>query len=160
MGITIPAALLLLNVAPTRGADSITQALTDRDQSADLLLPRHNDAEPALTSKPSASGDSYTVRMRVTAYCPCKKCCGKYADNKTASGKTIWTNGGHFVAAPRHLPFGAMLNIPGYNASLAVPVLDRGGAIKNNRLDVFFFSHTEARKWGVRHLNVTVIREQ
>jgi 3D (Asp-Asp-Asp) domain-containing protein len=46
--------------------------------------------------------------------------------------------------------------VPGYNNSRPVEVLDRGGAIRGNRLDVFFDSHWEARQWGVKHLPVKV----
>ncbi len=54
------------------------------------------------------------------------------------------------------LAFGTKLSIPGYNQGAPVPVLDRGGRIKGHRLDVFFLSHSQARKWGARRLNVTV----
>jgi len=37
-----------------------------------------------------------------------------------------------------------------------VKVLDRGGAIRGSRLDVFFHSHQEALKWGVKYLDVKV----
>ncbi|MHC4720522.1 MAG: 3D domain-containing protein, partial [Planctomycetota bacterium] len=37
-----------------------------------------------------------------------------------------------------------------------VKVLDRGGAIKGNRLDVFFHSHQQALNWGVRYIDVKV----
>ena len=30
-----------------------------------------------------------TVQMRVTAYCPCSKCCGSFSDGITASGHKI-----------------------------------------------------------------------
>jgi 3D (Asp-Asp-Asp) domain-containing protein len=35
-------------------------------------------------------------------------------------------------------------------------VLDRGGAIKGARLDVFFATHDEARAWGRRWVLVTL----
>jgi 3D (Asp-Asp-Asp) domain-containing protein len=98
--------------------------------------------------------------MLVTAYCPCRKCCGKYADGKTASGKSIYANGSAFVAADtRVLPFYTRLSIPGYKVGRPVPVLDRGGKIKGHRLDVFFRSHRKALEWGRRWVDVTVYVE-
>ena len=98
-----------------------------------------------------------TIRMLVTAYCPCKKCCGKFSDNVTASGKNVYSNRSMFVAADtRLLKFGTMLSIPGYYGARAVPVLDRGSRIRGRRLDVFFLSHRRARKWGSRYLDVKV----
>ena len=89
--------------------------------------------------------------VRVTAYCPCKKCCGSFADGITASLEPVAADGGKFVAAPRHIPFHTKLDIPGYGR---VRVLDRGGAIKGDRLDVFFPTHQEALEWGVKYLDV------
>jgi 3D (Asp-Asp-Asp) domain-containing protein len=99
-----------------------------------------------------------TVQMRVTAYCPCSKCCGSYSDGVTASGHKI-SQGDRFVAADKIYPFGTEMIIPGYKKGEAVKVLDRGGAIRGNRLDVFFNSHQEALEWGVRYLDVK-IRDQ
>ena len=96
-----------------------------------------------------------TIRMRVTAYCPCPKCCGSYSDGVTASGHKI-RRGDLFVAADKIYPFGTEMIIPGYKSSQAVKVLDRGGVIRGNRLDVFFGSHQKALEWGVRHLNVKI----
>lgn len=90
------------------------------------------------------------VLTRVTAYCPCERCCGKWADGVTASGHVIQP-GDKFVAAPKSIPFGTMLDIPGYGC---VPVLDRGGAIKGNRIDCYFPTHQEALNWGVKYLPV------
>jgi 3D (Asp-Asp-Asp) domain-containing protein len=95
------------------------------------------------------------VRMRVTAYCPCAKCCGQSADGITANGHRI-AEGDRFVAADRQYTFGTELIIPGYHGDTPVRVLDRGGAIKGNKLDVFFNTHQEALEWGVRHLDVNV----
>ena len=98
-----------------------------------------------------------TVWMTVTAYSPDARSCGADADGITASMKSIWTNGMKLVAADTSvLPMGTMLSIPGYDAQRVVPVLDRGGAIKGDRLDVLFPSHNEARQWGVQRLPVTI----
>ncbi len=96
-----------------------------------------------------------TVQMRVTAYCPCPKCCGEYSDGITANGHRI-RPGDTFAAADRRYSFGTEILIPGYNNSAPVQVLDRGGAIKGNRLDVFFATHQEALQWGVQYLDVKV----
>jgi 3D (Asp-Asp-Asp) domain-containing protein len=98
-----------------------------------------------------------TVTMRVTAYSPDERSCGKSADNITASGYSVWTNGGRLVAADTNvLPLGSLVAIPGYDGGSVVPVLDRGGAIKGNRLDVLFPTHEQARRWGVRDVKVTI----
>ena len=98
------------------------------------------------------------IEMEVTAYCPCKKCCGPKAQGITASGRHVSHNDGRFVAADtRILPFHTKLVIPGYAAGEPVPVLDRGGAIKGKKLDVFFDSHQTALQWGRRKVQVTVI---
>ena len=54
-----------------------------------------------------------------------------------------------------HSKLCSMLDIPGYGK---VPVLDRGGAIKGNRLDVYFPTHKQALQWGVHHVQVTIYR--
>ena len=96
-----------------------------------------------------------TVEMRVTAYCSCSECCGQYSDGITASGHEIQP-GDAFVAADERYSFGTEIVVPGYNYAQPVKVLDRGGAIKGHRLDVFFHSHAEALEWGVKHLDVQV----
>jgi 3D (Asp-Asp-Asp) domain-containing protein len=96
-----------------------------------------------------------TVSMNVSAYCPCKKCCEKFADGITASGHHI-AKGDVFVAAPRKYPFGTEMVIEGYAGGKVVKVLDVGGAIKGNKLDLFFYTHGEALQWGRRPVNVKV----
>ena len=107
-----------------------------------------------------------TIEMVVTGYSPDSKSCGVYADGQTATLHSVWTNGFRLVAAdPKVLPYGSMLTIPGYApvdradpaaGQTIVPVLDCGGAIKGNRLDLLFPTHEAARKWGVRRVQVTV----
>lgn len=97
------------------------------------------------------------IWMTVTAYSPDERSCGESADNITSSIHNVWTNAMRLVAADsKVLPLGSMISVPGYDSGKVVPVLDRGGAIKGHRLDVLFATHAEARKWGVRHIPITV----
>jgi 3D (Asp-Asp-Asp) domain-containing protein len=104
---------------------------------------------------PEQVGEWQTVRMRVTAYCSCPKCCGEYSGGPTASGHHILP-GDTFVAADRKYSFGTEMLIDGYNSGEPVKVLDRGGAIRGDKLDVFFASHEEALKWGVKYIDVKI----
>jgi len=98
-----------------------------------------------------------TMTMITTAYSPDERSCGPEARGITASGKTVWTNGMKMVAADtRILPFGTLVSIPGYYDGQPVPVLDRGGAIKGNRLDLLYPSHERALQWGRKRQVVTI----
>lgn len=98
-----------------------------------------------------------TMKMVVTAYSPDARSCGKHADGRTATLHSVHTNGHRLVAAdPRVLGYGSMLTVPGYDSGNVVPVLDCGGAIKGNRLDLLFPTHEQARKWGRKSVTVTV----
>ena len=98
-----------------------------------------------------------TVMFKVTGYSPDARSCGEFADGQTATLHSVTTNGGRMVAADtRVLPFGSMLSIPGYASDMIVPVLDRGGAIKGQRLDLLFPTHEAAIRWGVKTVPVTI----
>ena len=98
------------------------------------------------TSSTSTTGTVY----KITAYCPCSKCCGK-STGRTASGTTA--TAGRTVAASSQFAFGTKLNIGGH----VYTVEDRGGAITGNKIDIFVNTHAEALQWGVRYLNVSVV---
>jgi 3D (Asp-Asp-Asp) domain-containing protein len=115
--------------------------------SSGIVRPAIASSEPAETWQ--------TVTMRVTAYCPCQKCCGPSAQGITASGHKI-EPGEAFATADRRYPFGTELIIPGYNDNEPVKVLDRGGAIHGDHIDIFFATHEQALEWGVKMLAVKV----
>jgi 3D (Asp-Asp-Asp) domain-containing protein len=123
------------------------------DAGGHIIFPAVASADSKLIAE--QSGEWQTVRMRVTAYCPCPKCCGEYSDGQTACGHKI-SPGDTFVAADKKYRFGTEMLIAGYNSGEPVKVLDRGGAISGDRLDVFFNSHEEALEWGVKYVNVKV----
>ena len=99
----------------------------------------------------SSGNSSSTVKIyKVTAYCPCSKCCGSHANGYTASGTKA--TAGRTIAAPSNFAFGTKLIINGKE----YVVEDRGGAIKGNRIDMYVESHAQALAWGVKYLPVEV----
>ena len=133
--------------APT--APTAQTAVADGPATWDVLLDNDR-AAPAVKR----------LRMTVTAYCPDACCCGVYADGVTASGRPVTTARGRFVAADTDLlPLGTLLSVPGYAGGRPVEVIDRGAAIRGMRLDVFFADHEDAAAWGVRELDVALVRE-
>lgn len=139
------------------------EVVIDSNPSAAAVIPG-SDSRSAISNlhaAPTFNGRrlqiARTMEMIVTAYSPDERSCGKSADGITASGMSVWTNGMKLVAADTSvLPMKSVISIPGYNQGKPVPVLDRGGAIKGNRLDVLFPTHETARKWGRQKLTVVV----
>ncbi len=92
------------------------------------------------------------VTVNASAYCSCSLCCGK-SNGITSSGRhaTEW----HTVAAGSGYPIGTVIYIPALadkpNGGWFV-VEDRGGAISNNRIDIFMGSHSQALTFGRRSL--------
>ena len=101
---------------------------------------------PRTSSSSTTGGTTY----KITAYCPCSKCCGK-ATGRTASGTKA--TAGRTVAASSKFAFGTKLNIGGH----IYTVEDRGGAVNGNKIDIFVNTHAEALQWGVRYMNVSVV---
>ena len=102
----------------------------------------------------SRSGSTITTTgetkiFKITAYCPCSKCCGKQT-GITASGTRA--TAGRTIAASSQFAFGTKLVINGN----VYTVEDRGGAIKGNKIDIYMNTHAEALAWGVRYLPVQV----
>lgn len=89
--------------------------------------------------------------FKVTAYCGGECCCGVWADEDctTASGAKA-VEGVTVAADTSILPFGTEIRLNG----VTYTVQDTGGAIRGNRLDLYFDSHEDALAFGVQKLNV------
>lgn len=98
--------------------------------------------------------ENIEMTVTATAYCPCAKCCGK-SDGITATG-TKATAGRTIAVDPSVIPYGTEVVIDGHTYIAE----DCGGAVKGNRIDIFFNSHEEARQFGVQTLNVVLREEQ
>jgi uncharacterized protein YabE (DUF348 family) len=86
------------------------------------------------------------IQARATAYGPSA---GKY----TATGHRVAR--GVVAVDPRVIPLGSRLYIDGYGYGRA---LDVGGAIKGNRVDLYFPSDAECHRWGVRYVKVYILQ--
>lgn len=75
-----------------------------------------------------------------------------YTGNNTASG--IPPHFGAVAVDPQVIPLGSRLYVEGYGFARA---LDTGSAIKGNRIDVFFETREQTRRWGVRRVRVYVL---
>ena len=105
----------------------------------------------------STNGATPEVRtMNASAYCSCAACCGK-TNGVTSSGAIAQPN--HTIAAGPGLPIGTVIYIPalaGQPNGGWFRVEDRGGAISNNRIDIFMGSHAAALQFGRRNLECYV----
>jgi 3D (Asp-Asp-Asp) domain-containing protein len=87
--------------------------------------------------------------FKLTAYCPCEICCGKWSGGATASG--VMPKANHTIAVDTDvIPFGTevIINNKKYIAE------DTGSAIKGNKIDIYFEDHQEALEFGVQYANV------
>lgn len=118
-------------------------------------------AKPAAATKQTTAAKSGTkVTMNVTAYTNDPSNNGSQLYNGralTASGydvtNTITYNGMRIVAASAQYPIGTRMHIEGIGEAI---VLDRGGAIQGNKLDLLVGSQQEALNWGRQNVTVTV----
>lgn len=85
---------------------------------------------------------------KLTAYCPCSKCCGKWAGGNTSSG-TVPTQGR--TVACNSLSAGTKININGHDY-----IVEDTGNMRGNVIDIFFNNHQEALNFGVRYSEVFV----
>ena len=100
--------------------------------------------------------------FKLTAYCSCEECCDRWATIRpvTQNGDTVVYTAdqsiavqGVTVAADTDvLPFGTVILIDG-NEYI---VQDRGGAVKENHIDIYFESHEEALQFGVQYQEIFI----
>ena len=105
--------------------------------------------EPKEEPKEEVNESSNLVslgKFKLTAYCPCSKCCGK-SDGITASG-TKATQGR--TVACNSLEIGTKIRINGHD----YVVEDRG----TSHIDIFFNSHQSALNFGVQYAEVFVVK--
>ena len=154
--------LLIANTLSTTHSCSQSKRLHDHVQNVGKPLTHTPDRSAVQPVSQDTEGKGLLVLFNVSAYCQDSCCTGSFADGVTASGHVIQP-GDHFIAAPKRYPFGTKMIIPGYNNGRPVEVKDRGGAIKGNKIDLFFgdkdgvSGHQRALNWGRQHIYVEIL---
>lgn len=84
----------------------------------------------------------YLGKYKLTAYCGCKSCSGKWG-TRTASGRKA-KQGRTIAVDKRKIKLGSKVKINGktYVAE------DVGGGVKGKHIDIFFKSHKQTKRFG------------
>lgn len=114
--------------------------------------------EPPLVEEPAEPEPVLLGSFRITAYCSCEICCGKWAENRPdgivygASGEELVAG----VSCASPLPFGTVVEIEGVGTYIVQDrtsswVVDKYG---ENLIDIYFDDHEAAREFGLQYHDV------
>ena len=130
-----------------------TERITEDTRIIEIETDKESDTNQAV--EPVSLGE-----FKLTAYCSCEICCNKWALNRPVdeNGNEIVygsigerLNEGYSIAVdPTIIPYRTEVIINGHTYKAQ----DCGGAIKGNRIDVYFSSHEDALEFGVQYAEV------
>lgn len=122
-------------------------------QTTPKANPSPKPSAPKTQSQPQAKApQGKTLTVTATAYTAnCSGCTGI-----TATGINLHANPNAKVIAvdPKVIPLGTKVYVEGYGTAIAG---DTGGAIKGNKIDLFFSSHNKAIQFGRQTLTITIL---
>ena len=151
---TIVVVVFVIILIPKRKINDDNSTVTTETllsvESEPETLPQVEETEAIPLVQEEPKPEYITETFKLTAYCPCMQCCGK-TDGITASG-TKATEGRTIAVDPNVIPFGTEVIINGHTYIAE----DKGGAIKDNRIDVYFDSHQDALEFGVQYADVLI----
>ena len=145
----------------------ITEPVNKVVQVNKKVVTTRSSTERTATTNPATTASSTLAKkvegktpvvktFNTSAYCSCSKCCGKSTGITSSGAKaTSW----YTLAAGSGYPIGTVIYIPYFknkpNGGWFV-VQDRGGAISNNRLDVYMGTHSQVLQFGRKTLECYV----
>ena len=138
--ILIVAAILATSVQAVEASpEESPEAVEEYDPAWDI---------PATES--AVCDDVFLGKFTLTAYCPGRCCCGKWASGYTATG-TLATEGRTIAVDPHVIPYGSRVLLIFPNGTQRTYIAeDCGGGVNGNHIDVFFDDHQAARVFGVQ----------
>ena len=124
--------------------------------------------EEVIEEEPTVETPFETITFRVTAYCSCELCCGKWAKNRPvdengepivygASGEELIAG----VSCASPLDFGTVIELEGLGVltvhdRFADWVVEKHGTYI---IDVYMTDHKAAKAWGVQYVEGTIVNE-
>lgn len=148
-------------IETTETIDATTETIEvieTTENTIDTETDKEVDTEEAI--QPISLGE-----FRLTAYCSCYICCEEYALNRPVdeNGNEIVygsigerLQAGYSIAVdPRVIPYGTEVIINGHTYKAQ----DCGGAIKGNRIDIYFEDHQSCSNFGVQYAEVFIKSE-
>lgn len=139
------------------------------EQNSDVIQNSHQNEINNNEVTSTVSSNGYLGKFRVTRYCPCEICNGKWAANNKidtngniiaygASGNRL--NSGYSCAADTSLPFGTKLYIP--QIDMTVTVEDRAAKSIEQRyngkfVDLYFSDHGHYIEGASDYMEVYIV---
>ena len=111
------------------------------------LTRRWEEASFALDEVVEETGWTSLGEFRITHYCNCEKCCGKWANGRTATGTTP-TEGRTIAVDPAVIPLGSEVRLNGH-----IYVAEDTG-VHGKAIDVYVDDHGEALRLGLYRAEV------
>ncbi|NSW82019.1 MAG: peptidoglycan-binding protein [Syntrophothermus sp.] len=142
-------AVLAFQKANSLEADGIVGPLTRQ------ALAQYKETNSSVVSSRGGSEPMRYIQvldMKATGYCPCNQCNYPWGGRPSALGLPLQR--GIAAVDPTVIKLGTRLYVEGYGEAIAA---DTGGAIKGNRIDLCFDTHSEALDWGIQNVKVYVL---
>ena len=121
-------------------------------ETADFYSDKKTSIAEVTESEETPAPVHTEITVTATAYCACAECCGK-TDGITATG-TKATAGRTIAVDPSVIPYGTNVIIDG----VTYVAEDCGGAVKGNKIDIYFNTHEEALQFGRRVMTAYVVK--
>ncbi len=136
---------IICSTVNTGNAVWATRVISDSDSDKIAQINENAAKGYAYTAAKAGDAGEYLGRFKLTAYCSCPVCCGKWSGGPTASG-TIPVQGRTIAMAG--VPFGTKLVIGGQ----IYTVEDRGTPY--GHVDLYLNEHQNAKNFGVQYADV------
>ena len=121
--------------------------ISELEAEKEELTRRWEESSFALDEIVNETGWTQLGTFKLTFYCPCERCCGKWANGITATGTTA-AEGRTIAVDPKVIPLGSEVRINGHT------YIAEDTGVSGRTIDVFVNDHQEALRLGVQHADV------
>lgn len=132
--------------------DGVEEVQSDGAEDREVGTTKQVEEEGVTDRKVETTKQVKTETYTITAYCPCYECSEGWGDSTASGVKAVE---GITIATDKTIPLGTKIYIDGVGERI---VQDRGGAIKGNKIDLYFDTHQEVLSFGRQTKRVTILK--